>query len=78
MAMESSSASYVRQAILNVLKARGMSRRQLADQLGWGRMRTQYLLNGTTRMAVEDLHAIAAALGVSVSSLLARDEETAA
>ena len=64
-------------AVAEALEAQGISRRELSRRTGWGRMRTQYLLNGTTRMGVSDLQAIARALGVPVNDLIPADDQPA-
>lgn len=68
--MRTDSTEAVLTAIDDALKARGMSRREFARQLGWNRMRIQRLLAGDTRLTVTDLTDIAAALDVPVAQLL--------
>jgi transcriptional regulator with XRE-family HTH domain len=72
--MTDRSAEPVLAAILDVLKEQGLSRRELARRIGWGRMRTQHLLSGNTRLGVTDLQEIATALGVPVSRFLPEDQ----
>jgi len=60
-------------AIKDELKAQGITARELSRRTGWGRMRTQYLLNGTTRLTVADLRIIANVLGVAAADLIPDD-----
>jgi transcriptional regulator with XRE-family HTH domain len=72
--MTSDGTSYTLDAIRDVLTERGMSQRELARRLGWGRMRLQHLLKGNTRLGLADLQSIAAELDAPVTRFLFTSE----
>ena len=58
-----------------LMAERSLSLSALARTLGWDRARTHRRVYGWTRLSIDELHELAAALGVNVHDLL--DERAA-
>jgi transcriptional regulator with XRE-family HTH domain len=75
MGVRSELARQVGRRIAALRQRAGLSQRELAERLGWGRDSVAHYELGRRELGLERLGAIAHALQVSPATLLARDEQ---